>query len=207
MPHSDTHFDEPHDPDDGPVAPRTSTSRRGFVRFLFAIGLGGVVLGAGKLLSDFVTPTGPYAAALRVGRVSDFARGGAPVHLEARDTSGLIRRLQVVHLDPRDTARNGSGEGDGILAMDAQCTHRGCTLRWNPTFNFEYQRGWFRCACHGTTYTKAGVRIFGPAPRSLDTFRVHITSDGDVIVDAMNGQPGDGKNPSRATPVPPQFLT
>lgn len=201
-----THSDAPHDPDDEPVALPTSTSRRGFVRLLFAIGLGGVVLGAGKLLSDFITPTGPYPAALHVGRVRDFARGGAPRLLEVNDANGLVRRLQVVHLDPRDTARNGSGEGDGILAMDAQCTHLQCTLRWNPTFNWDGQQGWFRCACHGSTYTKAGVRVFGPGPRSLTTYRVQVTSDGEVIVDAMNGQPGDDReNPSRATPVPPQF--
>ncbi len=206
MPHSESHFDAPHDPDDGPVALRTSTSRRGFARFLFAVGLGGVVLGAGKLFSDFLTPTGPYAAALRVGSTGDFVRGGAPVHFEIKDANGLLRRLQIVHLDPADAARNGSDGGNGILAMDAQCAHLQCTLRWNPGFDFEGQQGWFRCACHGSTYTRAGVRIFGPAPRSLTTFRVHITSIGEVIVDATNGELGDRTNPSRAVPVPPRFL-
>ena len=36
------------------------------------------------------------------------------------------------------------------------------------------KRGWFRCPCHGSTYNDAGVRVFGPAPRSMD--RMDVTS-------------------------------
>ena len=39
------------------------------------------------------------------------------------------------------------------------------------------KQGWFRCPCHGSTYNDAGVRVFGPAPRSMDRMEVTIDAD------------------------------
>ena len=62
----------------------------------------------------------------------------------------------------------------GLLALYQKCVHLGCTVQWLATFDFQNQTGWFRCPCHQSTYTKAGVRVFGPAPRSLDTFEIQF---------------------------------
>jgi cytochrome b6-f complex iron-sulfur subunit len=64
--------------------------------------------------------------------------------------------------------------GDGYLALWWKCPHLGCTVPWRLDFTFPDpetgadKKGWFRCPCHGSTYNDAGVRVFGPAPRSMD---------------------------------------
>jgi cytochrome b6-f complex iron-sulfur subunit len=70
---------------------------------------------------------------------------------------------------------------------------------WDPRFDFQGDAaGWFRCPCHQSTYTKAGVLVHGPAPRSMDTMRITITNDGTVIVDTGEVTPGGTDNPERA---------
>ncbi|HWO93414.1 MAG TPA: ubiquinol-cytochrome c reductase iron-sulfur subunit [Dehalococcoidia bacterium] len=90
-----------------------------------------------------------------------------------------------------------AGQG-GVLALYQKCPHLGCTVPWRPTFVFEGQEGWFRCPCHGSTYTKAGVRVFGPAPRPMDTMAVTVNGDGSVSVDTGAITLGDVDNPQRA---------
>jgi cytochrome b6-f complex iron-sulfur subunit len=94
-----------------------------------------------------------------------------------------------------------------LLALSRACTHLRCTLPWNDAFTFHSPynakptKGWFRCACHGSTYTKAGVRVFGPAPRSVDTLGIRIRRDGSVVVDTRDVREGAIDNPLRATRV------
>jgi len=76
----------------------------------------------------------------------------------------------------------GSATG-GLLALYQACTHLGCRLPWRPDFDFEGEQGWFRCPCHGATYTKAGVRVFGPAPRDMDQRPLRIDRDGTAVID------------------------
>jgi hypothetical protein len=77
--------------------------------------------------------------------------------------------------------------------------------------DFEYQaRSWFRCPCHGSTYTKeGGVIVYGPAPRPLDVFPVEVQDDGSLIVQTGRAFEGTGSanNPSRATPLEPGNTT
>jgi hypothetical protein len=42
------------------------------------------------------------------------------------------------------------------------------------------------------------VRVFGPAPRSADTFGIRIRRDGSVVVDTKDVREGGIDNPSRA---------
>jgi cytochrome b6-f complex iron-sulfur subunit len=77
---------------------------------------------------------------------------------------------------------------------------------WKPTFVWPDpatgapRQGWFRCPCHGSTYTDAGIRVFGPAPRSLDTMALTV-ENGRVIVDTGNITSGGPDNPSRAVRI------
>ena len=53
----------------------------------------------------------------------------------------------------------------------------------DPSFNFQGRKGWFRCPCHDSTYTKeGGVLVFGPAPRPMDVFPITVEGDGSLIV-------------------------
>ncbi len=83
-------------------------------------------------------------------------------------------RFWLVNLVPGVTP-NGEETPGGVLALWQKCPHLGCTVPYRPEFEFLGRKGWFRCPCHGSTYTDAGVRVYGPAPRSLD--RMQLTID------------------------------
>jgi cytochrome b6-f complex iron-sulfur subunit len=78
--------------------------------------------------------------------------------------------------------------GPGFLALWWKCPHLGCTVPWRETFSFvdpatgASTQGWFRCPCHGSTYNHAGVRVFGPAPRSMDRMELTIDGSGNITV-------------------------
>ena len=89
------------------------------------------------------------------------------------------------------------------MALYWKCPHLGCTVPWNPGFqgaqvNFPGITGWFRCPCHGSTYSRAGVRVFGPAPRPMDTMLLSVNGDGSVNVNTGKITGGAADNPLRA---------
>ena len=94
--------------------------------------------------------------------------------------------------------------GPGLLALWWKCPHLGCTVPWRPTFIWPDpvtnapKQGWFRCPCHGSTYTDAGVRVYGPAPRSMDTMDVTVGANGSVTVSTGTRTKGGPDNPNRA---------
>ena len=94
-------------------------------------------------------------------------------------------KFYLVNLKPGEGGHGaipGSEKG-GLVALYQKCPHLGCTVPWRPDFDFEGSKGWFRCPCHGSTYTKGGARVFGPAPRSMDTMLTsRSTADGSVTV-------------------------
>lgn len=88
-----------------------------------------------------------------------------------------------------------SNQEEGLLALYSVCTHLGCLYQWIDANDR------FECPCHGSKFTKTGVFIEGPAPRSLDRFAVTVggqTTDlegnplpvgeatGEIIVDTGN---------------------
>lgn len=68
-------------------------------------------------------------------------------------------------------------EGGKIFAIQAICTHLGCTPRWLPL------EGKFKCPCHGSGFTKDGVNFEGPAPRPLERLAVRLDEEGNLVVD------------------------
>jgi cytochrome b6-f complex iron-sulfur subunit len=108
---------------------------------------------------------------------------------------------------------NAEAEGDapgGLLALYQKCPHLGCTIPYRPEFTFEQRQGWFRCPCHGSTYTKeAGIRVYGPAPRPMDVFPLTVNDDLSVTVQTGRQFEGTGStaNPFRAVPYEPGATT
>ena len=68
-------------------------------------------------------------------------------------------------------------EAQGVMPLYQRCVHLGCRVP------FCQQSQWFECPCHGSKYNLAGEYELGPAPRSLDRFKVTITDAGDVVVE------------------------
>ena len=67
-------------------------------------------------------------------------------------------------------------EDDVWVALDAVCTHLGCTVAYQPENKRIY------CACHGGEYDpRTGSNVAGPPPKPLNQFKVEVL-DGRVIV-------------------------
>jgi cytochrome b6-f complex iron-sulfur subunit len=69
-----------------------------------------------------------------------------------------------------------------FYALSAVCTHLGCIVEWKPTGIPGHPEGVIACPCHGSVFNKTGDVIRGPAPRSLDRFKMYLEEDR-VIVD------------------------
>jgi len=65
---------------------------------------------------------------------------------------------------------------EGLYAIQAICTHLGCTPRWLDAENK------FKCPCHGSGFTSEGVNFEGPAPRPLERVQVTIAEDGQILI-------------------------
>jgi len=99
----------------------------------------------------------------------------------------------------------GVGGTGGLMALYWKCPHLGCSVPWNQGFNgatvnFPGIIGWFRCPCHGSTYSRAGIRVFGPAPRPMDTMALTVNGDGSINVNTGAITSGGADNPLRAVP-------
>ena len=156
----------------------------------FTFGLTG---GLGAFLSNF-WPRGVtgFGGRITVAAEAVPAAGADPAPVQ-------IGKFYLSHLRAGDGTHAGFGlEGEeGLLALWWQCPHLGCTIPWRPGFPFEGVTGWFRCPCHGSTYTKSGIRVFGPAPRPMDTMDVTVNSDGSLTVNTGSIKKGGEDNPQR----------
>ncbi len=66
---------------------------------------------------------------------------------------------------------------EGFFALSAICTHLGCMTAWKP------ELGIIACPCHGSKFTREGIKTDGPAPRPLPWLRTWLSEDGDLMVD------------------------
>jgi cytochrome b6-f complex iron-sulfur subunit len=177
-------------------------TRRSLLRSGFWAGLG--VTGAGLLLG-FVNYAWPRKVA-RAGGVflipaTEVPSPGAdPTYVQSGKFYLVNLRpgdgVPAVFADLAEPAQRG-----GLLALAQKCPHLGCSIPWRPDFSASETRGvtgWFRCPCHMSTYSTAGVRVHGPAPRSMDLFAVRVRPNGSVEVDTTRVTPGSTENPQRA---------
>ncbi|MGZ3427215.1 MAG: QcrA and Rieske domain-containing protein, partial [Polyangia bacterium] len=78
--------------------------------------------------------------------------------------SGLGNPVSIVRLD-----------ASTVIALDAKCTHLGCTVAWNA------QNRDFECPCHGSTFATDGSVQVGPATLQLTSYTVSVDADNIVI--------------------------
>src|ERR1051326_1137703 len=83
----------------------------------------------------------------------------------------------------------------GFVALFRRCVHLGCSVPFCDTSK------WFECPCHGSKYSINGEYRAGPAPRSLDRFRVDIVG-GKVVVDTSNLITGPPRGTVTSQPAP-----
>lgn len=87
----------------------------------------------------------------------------------------------------------------GPKALYMVCTHLGCLYKW------EAQANYFRCPCHGSTFSREGDYICGPAPRSLDQFVVEVVQNEQIITSSTT-TPTDTIQPPTAIPADAQIV-
>jgi cytochrome b6-f complex iron-sulfur subunit len=177
----------------GPALPKVS--RRNVVIIGFWAGMGAILASIAATILNNLWPrnvTG-FGSTVFVGTVDQFGVGTKTKNVEAK--------AWIVRLSAEQAERNGGQEG-AFLALYQKCPHLGCSVPWRPDYSREDPRsgqryaGWFLCPCHGSTYSDAGVRVFGPAPRSMDTFAVTIDG-GNINVNTGDITPGTVENGSR----------
>lgn len=177
--------------------PPVDVSRRNFIVSSFWAGLGATLLGSVGMFLDFFYPRNVqgFGGPVPAGSVNEYPAGADPIH-------NVQGQFLLANLDPNETRPGGSGGKAGLLALWHRCPHLGCTVPWRQGFEYQGDKGWYRCPCHGSTYTKAGVRVFGPAPRSMDTMKIDIDDAGNITVQTGDRTPGGPDNPERAMQHP-----
>ena len=147
-------------------------SRRGLLRLTFWTGL---LAGLGTIAAatvDMLYPRGitGFGSVIAAGTTSQFPPGTR--------TAVSAGKFWLVNLSEEQARISDPENGKaGYLALWWKCPHLGCTIPYRDTYSFDDQKGWFLCPCHGSTYDNAGVRVFGPAPRSMDRMEVTIDPD------------------------------
>ena len=152
-------------------------SRREFFRrsLLASLGLFGAQFGAASLA--FIWPN------LRGGFGSVIDLGLSPEAIKSQIESDRLPyyfgagRFYLVSYtgDAADTIYAGL-VGEGLMALYQKCVHLGCRVPFCQVSQ------WFECPCHGSKYNRVGEYRDGPAPRSMDRFRV-LVENGIVKVD------------------------
>jgi cytochrome b6-f complex iron-sulfur subunit len=176
--------------------PRSVVNRRAFVLTGFwgsiaavaaaIVGGWGIDFLRPKKLSGFGTPVDVKASKVP-------APGAEPVHVAEG-------RFWLVNVAPGESESPG-----GLLAFYQKCPHLGCSVPWRPEFDFGGQKGWFRCPCHGSTFTRErGILVAGPSSRNMDTMAITVKPNGDITVQTSQVTQGAQDNPSRAVPYPGQ---
>lgn len=130
--------------------------------FFIKLGLGSLgIAGAGTAVFayQFLSPNVLYEP-------SPIVNAGKPESYPIDSvTEDVDRGIYVIH------AR------EGFFALGAVCTHLGCLTVWKS------ELGIIACPCHGSKFTRDGVKTAGPAPRPLPWLRMWLSEEGDLMVD------------------------
>lgn len=143
---------------------RQSVGRRGFL-VAGIYGLGSIIAGSLGLTSALYLLRGAKnkhgVAWADAGEISVLPTGAPKkISFERTRVDGWKVTAQ------KDTAwviRNPDGS---LTAFSPLCTHLGCAYQWQG------KHGAFVCPCHGSSFSRSGEIINGPANRPLDRYQV-----------------------------------
>lgn len=152
-----------------------SVTRRRLISFVgwgsFASFFGVVTLGSVRFLFPRVLyePSPRFLA----GKPEDYAVGDVSTRMKKEQGTWIVRNEE------------------GMYAVEAICTHLGCTPLWTPS----EQR--FKCPCHGSNFLVDGTNVAGPAPVPLFRFAISLDFGGNIVVDKSQkeNQPGSRDKP------------
>jgi cytochrome b6-f complex iron-sulfur subunit len=178
--------------------------RRDMLRGGFWAGLAMLVVGGLAQTLDLMNPRDirGFGSVITVPGSQIPKPGGDPFHF-------IEGKMWIINLKPGEGVPQQfesvapPSEKGGLLALYHKCVHLGCTVPWRPDFEFGGVTGWFRCPCHGSTYTKGGVRVFGPAPRSLDSFAITKVDANGISVNTGKITLGNTSDPQRTVDAGP----
>jgi cytochrome b6-f complex iron-sulfur subunit len=184
-----------------PVARREVITRRVFILGGCWSAMGLALVGMLGSPLDFLWPraVGGFGGPITVPPDRVPAEGEDPVQI-------IEGKFWLLNLRAGPTTAPGSETPGGLLALYRKCPHLGCTIPWRPDFTYEGVKAWFRCPCHGSTYSRdGGVKVFGPAPRSMDVFPITENSDRSltVLTGRQYENTGSDQNPARAIAYEP----
>ena len=136
----------------------------------------------------FVVAAGNGAIAIAalgsIGVTLDFLSPKVLLELPKRFVIGMLATMQPnsVTFDAEHRLIVFRDKQGYFYALSAVCTHLGCIVEWKETGIPGHPEGVIACPCHGSIFNKTGDVIRGPAPRSLDRFKLYL-EDNKVIVD------------------------
>jgi cytochrome b6-f complex iron-sulfur subunit len=130
--------------------------------FFTRLGLGSLgIAGAGTMAFayQFLSPNVLYepSPVVNMGKAEAYGLDSVTLNVDAR--------IFVIHTT------------EGFFALNAVCTHLGCLTAWKP------ELGIIACPCHGSKFTREGIKTDGPAPRPLPWLKMWLSDDGDLMVD------------------------
>ena len=154
---------EAHNPPAGlELAPESEGSnRRDFLDKIALASLGIAAVGGVRVLIGYFSPNVLFEPPTRF-------RAGAPDSYPVNSVTFVADQLVYIVRSQQ-----------GMWALSAICTHLGCITQWKPEANM------IACPCHGSKFTKDGIRIAGPAPRPLPHLSLTLTVDGELLVDKL----------------------
>jgi cytochrome b6-f complex iron-sulfur subunit len=175
------------------IAQRRLSRRRFLRRSMLAVwGVSTVAAVAGALAYSYPTLSGDFGSSLVVGKKADF-KPATPDKFQL-EIAGVyhrpVARAYIVHMAPETQFLLADGnlqtllgneyilkdsDGSYWVALYQKCVHLGCTYAFRDSCIS------FKCPCHGSHYNVDGEYLDGPAPRSLDRFRLSFDS-GNVVV-------------------------
>jgi cytochrome b6-f complex iron-sulfur subunit len=136
----------------------------------------------------FVVAAGNGAIAIAglgsIGVTLDFLSPKVLLELPRRFVIGILATMQPksVKFDAEHRLIVFRDKQGYFYALSAVCTHLGCIVEWKEAGIPGHPEGVIACPCHGSIFNKTGDVIRGPAPRSLDRFKLYLEEDR-VIVD------------------------
>jgi len=106
-------------------------------------------------LTAYRSPVSEGKAVLKLDEYPELASVGGAIELEVPS-----------HHESIIVVRTGE---EMYAAVSPTCTHLGCTVRKEPSF--------FRCPCHGSTYSLEGSVVRGPAEKALEQYPVQFINN------------------------------